>query len=58
MHEIKICPKCRSLVHWNSYFQLYICSKFLCDYAEMKPSISIKQGLYEAIQYEKQKNKN
>ncbi len=31
---IKICPKCGSVVHYDSYFQTYICSSIKCCWVE------------------------
>jgi len=31
---IKLCPKCESLAHYNSYFQAYICSSPSCSWME------------------------
>jgi len=31
---IKICPKCKSLAHYNSYFQAFICSSPECRWME------------------------
>ncbi|SHE99545.1 hypothetical protein SAMN02745133_01606 [Desulforamulus putei DSM 12395] len=44
---IKICPKCKNIAHFNSYFKAYMCLDPQCSWMEEVIPKRIEKSLHE-----------